>query len=327
MDSTLAVKLMQDQGIEVVCLNFFTAFCMCDGSKGCRKTAAVVSEQFGTQLKVINVSEEYMDIVKSPAHGYGKNLNPCIDCRIFMLKKAGEFMRQIGAKFIITGEVLGQRPMSQNRRAMEIIEKESGLEDLIVRPLSAQYFSPSLPEREGWINRENLLSIKGRSRKKQYDLTEKLRVSGFACPAGGCLLTDRKFSSVVQDLVVSDMLTPANVNMAKHGRYFKMDRFFKLFVGRNEAENIWLKKGAREGDLYLETVDKGPAAVGRGEASEAIIRESLDIVAYYCKSDEAKINFSVLPGDTSCRIIRDKLTEQNLADYRVSETVRKKKNI
>ncbi|MBA3065598.1 hypothetical protein FP828_03810 [bacterium] len=325
LDSSLAVKLMLNEGIEVICVNFFTSFCMCDGSKGCRKSAAVVSENFRTELKIVNVSEEFLDIVKNPVHGYGKHLNPCIDCRIFMLKKAGEFMRQIGAKFIITGEVLGQRPMSQNRKAMEVIEKESGLEGFIVRPLSAKFFPPSLPEREGWINRAMLLGIKGRSRKKQYDLTEKLRVSGFACPAGGCLLTDRNFSLIVNDLINSDMLTVPNINLAKNGRYFSIGRFFKLFVGRNERENIILKKFARKGDLFLESESKGPVAVGRGELNNENIQYALNIVASYCKNEEAKISFSVLPGETSYRIIRDKLTEQNLADCRVPEKGREGK--
>ena len=318
LDSSLAVRIMLDEGIEVVCVNFFTSFCQCGGKEGCGKSAAAVSENFRTKLKIINVSEEFLEIVKKPVYGYGRHLNPCIDCRIFMLKKAGEFMRKIGAKFIITGEVLGQRPMSQNRQAMEIIEKASGLENLIVRPLSAKYFPPSIPEKEGWIKRENLFDIRGRSRKTQYNLTEKLKVSGYACPSGGCLLTDEAFSEVVKDLMVSDMLTVPNINLAKNGRYFRIGKFFKLFVGRNEQENTRLKKFLRRGDLFFEAQSKGPAAVGRGKFSENCVETALGIVSHYCKDRDVRINFGVYPEEAKSAAAGKSLKEEELLNYRVN---------
>jgi len=194
LDSSLAVEIISNLGIEVVAVNFVTPFCLCDGKRGCRKKSVLISKRLNIDLKIFNIAEDFLEVLKKPRYGYGKNLNPCIDCRILMLRKAKEIMNELGASFIITGEVLGQRPMSQNRKAMEIIEKASGLEGLIVRPLCAKLLPASIPEREGWINRDDLLNITGRSRKKQFELVRKFNISDHACPAGGCLLTDPGFS-------------------------------------------------------------------------------------------------------------------------------------
>ncbi|MCJ7704102.1 MAG: thiamine biosynthesis protein, partial [Desulfobacterales bacterium] len=165
LDSTLAARLVLDQGIELEALNFMTVFCTCTNKGATCLASQKAVETLGIPLRVFNVSEEYLNVVRNPKHGYGSNMNPCIDCRIFMLKKAKVYMEESGASFIVTGEVLGQRPMSQRRDAMRLIEKEAGLEGLILRPLSAQFLPVTLPEREGWIDREKLLNIQGRSRK------------------------------------------------------------------------------------------------------------------------------------------------------------------
>ncbi|MDI6641651.1 MAG: tRNA 4-thiouridine(8) synthase ThiI, partial [Elusimicrobiota bacterium] len=184
---------------------------------------------------------------------------------IFMLKKAKEFMNEIGASFIITGEVLGQRPMSQNIKAMKIIEKESGLEGLIVRPLSAKLLPESIPEKQGWVKRDSLLDIVGRSRKKQFNLAREFDISDYACPAGGCLLTDPYFSLIIKDLLRSDMLNIDNINLVKNGRYHRITDSLKLIVGRNQEENQILMSLSKERDLIIEPESKGPIAIGRGE--------------------------------------------------------------
>ena len=183
LDSTLAVKLMLNQDIEVMVLNFITPFCTCT-KKGCKHEASRIANEFGIVIKVIAAGDDYIKVVRNPKHGYGKNMNPCIDCRTFMLKKAKEYMEEIGASFLFTGEVLGQHPMSQRREAMTLIEKEAGLEGLILRPLSAQFLEPTIPEKEGLIDREKLLGIRGRLRKPQMELTEELGIKDYQCPAG-----------------------------------------------------------------------------------------------------------------------------------------------
>src|SRR6266567_8847193 len=171
LDSTLAVKVMLDQGIAVEALNFTSPFCTCTGKNaGCKSEAVRVASEFNIPIKVVHKGVEYLEIVRNPRHGYGKGMNPCIDCRIFLLRKAKEYMAECGADFVITGEVLGQRPMSQRRDTLNVIERESGLEGLLLRPLSARHFEPTIPEKEGWVDRDKLLAIEGRSRKKQMNL-------------------------------------------------------------------------------------------------------------------------------------------------------------
>ena len=192
LDSTLAVKLMIDQGIEVTAVHFTSVFCNCSPkTAGCKMHARKVAEEFAVPIHVIHKGMDYIKMVENPPHGHGSAMNACIDCRIYMLRKVKEMMPELGASFVITGEVLGQRPMSQQRHTIRLIEKESGLQDLILRPLSAQHFAPTLPEREGIVDRDKLLNISGRGRKEQFALADDLGVKDYPCPAGGCLLTDK----------------------------------------------------------------------------------------------------------------------------------------
>ena len=171
LDSSLAVKMMIDQGIAVTAIHFTSPFCNCTSKNaGCKNQAVKVAREFGVPIRVIHKGMDYMRMVQDPPHGHGRGMNPCIDCRIYMLRKVKEMMAGSGASFVITGEVLGQRPMSQHRAAIRLIEKESGLEGLILRPLSAQHFPPTIPEWEGIVDRQRLLSFSGRSRKPQIDL-------------------------------------------------------------------------------------------------------------------------------------------------------------
>jgi len=202
LDSTLAARVVIDQGIELEALNFMTVFCNCTNKGETCLASQKAVDALGIPLKVFNVSEEYLNVVKGPKHGYGRNMNPCIDCRIFMLKRAKAYMEGSGASFLVTGEVLGQRPMSQRRDAMRLIEKEGGLDGLILRPLSAKFLPPTIPEKEGWVDREKLLAIQGRSRKPQIRLAEAFGIRDYPCPAGGCLLTDPQFAKRMKDLIV-----------------------------------------------------------------------------------------------------------------------------
>ncbi|MFN7170178.1 MAG: hypothetical protein ACK4NT_02910, partial [Candidatus Omnitrophota bacterium] len=212
LDSTLATKLVYDLGIELEAIYFYTIFCTCNrGGNGCGFYARNITRQLNIPLKMVNTTEEYLKIVRSPKFGYGSNLNPCIDCRIFIFKKAKEYMREREAKFIVTGEVLGERPMSQNLRSLKLIEKEAGLEGLVLRPLSARLLEPTIPEKEGWVEREKLLNLQGRSRKPQMRLAKEWGINDYPCPAGGCLLTDPIFSQRVKDLLEHDELDLENV--------------------------------------------------------------------------------------------------------------------
>jgi tRNA U34 2-thiouridine synthase MnmA/TrmU len=268
LDSTLAAKLVLEQGIELEALNFLTVFCTCTNRGETCLASQKAVDALGIPLKVFNVSEEYLDVVKHPKHGYGSNMNPCIDCRIFMMKKAKAYMEEAGASFIVTGEVLGERPMSQRRDAMRLIEKEAGLDGLVLRPLSAKLLSASIPEKEGWVDREKLLKIQGRSRKPQIQLADHFGIRDYPCPAGGCLLTDPGFAQRMRDLnrYHPDFLLN-DVHLLKMGRHFRLSPHLKLVVGRNEEENQKIQTFSQEGDFLLKVSRyPGPLSLLRGEA-------------------------------------------------------------
>lgn len=267
LDSALTVGLMLQQGIEVKAINFVTSFCTCIRADGYRYKVEILADKLGVKLKMIDIFEEIMEIIKHPKHGYGRNMNPCIDCHTLMIKKAKEYMLKTGASFIATGEVLRQRPMSQHLRAMELIEKESGLEGLLVRPLSAKLLKPTIPEQNGWIDREKLLDISGRSRKHQIALAKELNIDGYSSPAGGCLLTDPIFAKKIRDLLA---YTPDpswnDIQLLKLGRHFRLSDKLKIIVARNDEENKRLLNLFEDGDTMLMVANqKGPLSVCRGE--------------------------------------------------------------
>lgn len=293
LDSTLATKLIIEQGIEVRALNTRTPFCTCDKKRpkdaGCRHEAAYVAGQLGVDLKIVNVSNEMLEILKHPRHGFGSNMNPCIDCRILSFKKARDYMLEIGASFIITGEVLGQRPMSQRRQMMDLIEREAGLEGLVLRPLSAKLFEPTIPETNGWVDREKLLAISGRSRKEQMALAAEFGINDYPCSAGGCLLTDKGFSQRIKDLLAHDELTLDNVELLKIGRHLRIDKA-KIVVGRNERENSLLEAFKKEGDYIFRPSEAlaGPTILVRGGLSDEKTEFVGGILASYCDLDTVK---------------------------------------
>jgi tRNA U34 2-thiouridine synthase MnmA/TrmU len=302
LDSTLAAKVVMEQGIELEALNFLTVFCTCTNRGETCLASQKAVENLGISLRVFNVSEEYLDVVKHPKHGYGSNMNPCIDCRIFMLKKAKTYMEGAGASFIITGEVLGQRPMSQRRDSMRLIEKEAGLEGFILRPLSAKLLPASIPEKEGWVDREKLLNMQGRSRKPQIRLADHFGIQDYPCPAGGCLLTDPGFAKRMKDLIDHNPNFSLNdVHLLKVGRHFRLSPKTKVIVGRNEEENRKIQTFSQEKDILLK-VSKfpGPLSLLRGKLEAEDIEKVAAITAHYSKAKglgEIEVTYQIVEED------------------------------
>lgn len=305
LDSTLAVKLMLNQGIEVIAVNFITPFCTCT-KKGCRHEASRIAEKFGVPIKIIPATDGYIRMIKNPKHGYGKNMNPCIDCRIFMLKKAKEYMKKTGASFIFTGEVLGQRPMSQMGRTLKLIEKEAGLEGLILRPLSAQFFEPTIPEKKGLVDRGELFSIKGRSRKPQMKLAETFSIKDYPCPAGGCRLTDPRFARRIKESFEHNEDSINDIVLLKYGRHFRFLSGAKVVVGRNEKENSIIGGLAKENDLLFEVMEYGsPTTLLRNSEQEDDIKTAASLCAGYSDGkNEEHLNVKIWSKKGQDRVIQ-----------------------
>jgi tRNA U34 2-thiouridine synthase MnmA/TrmU len=229
-------------------------------------------------------------------------MNPCIDCRILLFKKAKETMHREGASFVITGEVLGQRPMSQKLNTMRLIEKKAGLDGLVLRPLSAKVLKPTIPEKQGWILRDKLLALSGRGRREQISLAREFGINDYPCPSGGCLLTDPGFSKRLKDLMQHEQLNLDNIQLLKVGRHFRLSDTARLVVGRNEKENERLLNLARENDYLFFPNDglAGPTSLGRGKFSEELIKVSCAITSRYCDLDSI----------TSADIIYKKIPEK-----------------
>jgi tRNA-uridine 2-sulfurtransferase len=266
LDSTLAIKVMLEQGIEIEALHFTTVFCRCDGaSNSCGSHAISIANRFNIKMQTINYTSSIIESVKKPRYGYGSNMNPCIDCRINMLHMARLRMDETNSSFIITGEVLGQRPMSQHLAALRLIEKNTDLEGLILRPLSAKLLEPTIPEKNKWVDREKLLSISGRSRKEQISMATLFEIKDYPCPAGGCLLTDPIFAARIKDLLLHNPNFVLNdVLLLKIGRHFRFNKNVKLVVGRDEKENQVITNLAKPHDILLEIAEyPGPVSLIR----------------------------------------------------------------
>lgn len=324
LDSILAAKVVLEQGIELEAVNFLTVFCNCTGRKKTCLASKSAADQLGIKLKVFEVSREYFDILKKPKYGYGRNLNPCLDCRIFMFRKAASYMKETGASFVVTGEVLGERPMSQRMDALRIVERDSGLDGLILRPLSAKLLKPTIPEKNGLIDRERLLDIKGRSRKPQIQLAKELGIRDYPCPAGGCLLTDPGFANRMRDLMKHKPdFAITDVQFLKVGRYFRMEADARLIVGRNEDENRRLLDLAADGDHCFRPIGiKGPVGIGRGLFGRESLLSASRIVARYSDSEDfsvrpLRIAYKKFPGDKDGFIEAFPFKEEELAKLRI----------
>jgi tRNA U34 2-thiouridine synthase MnmA/TrmU len=284
LDSSLAVAVCRELGIEVVGLYFENVFHA--GSRGDASFAARSAQALGIEMVVRDSSPMLMQAVRNPKFGYGRHLNPCMDCREHMMKVARSLLDELGASFIVSGEVLGQRPMSQRRDAMKRIEREAGVEGLVLRPLSARVLPESVPEREGWVDREKLLAIRGRSRRPQYELAEKLGVTVFSSPAGGCLLTDPGFSARLQDLL--DHCPDFDENDAellKSGRHFRLSPECRAAVGRDQEDNSRIEALARTADVVVEVAaGHSPTTLVRGRVDEDALRTAAALTVRYSKS-------------------------------------------
>lgn len=310
LDSQLAVKLIQEQGIEVIALNFTNPFF--GGSSAVKKAA----ENLGIPLHSIDFSEQYLPLLKNPRYGFGKNLNPCIDCHGLMLKLAGQYMEQIGADFIITGEVLKQRPKSQHRDALHIVEKLSGYSGRILRPLSAQLLPPTEPELTGLVDRERLLALSGRTRKPQMELAKKYGVVDYPSPAGGCLLTLPSFSERLRKfLSLRPNPSALELERLKTGRHFFGPEGFYLIIGRKHEENLALHKSARPGELlFKESIHPGPTSLlsklNGSPVTENEMRLAAALTARYSDArslEEAKVK--CWEADSEPEILRVKPTD------------------
>jgi len=312
LDSLLAVKVLQEQGIYVEGINFYTGFCVeghthairkKDKQKPKRNNALWSAEQLGIKLHIIDIIEEYKDIVFNPKYGYGANLNPCLDCKIFMVKKAKEWMLANGFDFIITGEVVGQRPKSQRKDTMPVVQQDSGINDLLLRPLCAKNLPLTLPETEGWVDREKLYDFSGRNRKPQIALAKKFGFEDFAQPAGGCcFLTDEKYSVKLTDLWKSrgeKTYEIDDIMLLKVGRHIRPASHFKIIIAREEGEAKYLQGYKKQYDSLKTTSHSGPLALIDGSPTTDELELAARIVARYSKGrtdPEVELDFQIKSG-------------------------------
>ena len=314
LDSLLAARVIQQQGVHVEGINFFTGFCVeghthairkKDKAKPKRNNALWVAEQLGIKLHIIDIVEEYKDVVINPKHGYGANLNPCLDCKIFMVQKAHEWIQQKGFDFIITGEVIGQRPMSQRKETMPIISNESGADDLLLRPLCAKNLPATKPELEGWIKRDDMFGFSGRSRKPQIALAKQFGFDDYAQPAGGCcFLTDENYSVKLQDLWSNrgeKKYDLDDIMLLKVGRHIRPDKTYKLIISREEGETRFLS-GYKKQFQSIKTIShSGPIALIEGaQLDKEQIKLACSIIARFSKgknADQVELTYSAAGGE------------------------------
>ena len=300
LDSLLAARVVMEQGVHVEGINFFTGFCVeghthairgKDRARPKRNNALWVAEQLGIKLHIIDIIEEYKQVVINPKHGYGANLNPCLDCKIFMVSKAREWMDANGFDFIITGEVIGQRPKSQRRDTMPVVARDSGAGDRLVRPLSARNLPPSLPERVGWLDRDRLYGFSGRSRKPQMTLARQFGFEDYAQPAGGCcFLTDAQYAVKLADLWETRGKREYDfddIMLLKVGRHLRPRPHFKLIVGREEGENRFME-GYRQRFVHLIPLSHtGPLVLLDGEIDSDDLELAARLTARFSRGRDA----------------------------------------
>lgn len=283
LDSQLAIKMMQEQGFDVSAVAIKTPFCDFDCGRGCGFEIRERADDLDVNLKTVYLGDEYIEMLKHPKHGIGAGFNPCIDCRSMMFDAAKKHMEEIGAEFIISGEVLGQRPMSQHAPALRTIENESDLVGKIVRPLSAALLPETDPEKDGLIKRENLGMIRGRTRRGQLDMAKKYGIENPPNAGGGCLLTEPHFGIKAKDLFSHTKNPTINdIDLLKIGRHFRLDEETKFVVGRNKDENEMIKAIALPGDILLEAKDfVGPVSILRGSNAKQHLKFASSITLRY----------------------------------------------
>ncbi len=296
LDSTLALKTILNENIDVTVLHFTSPFCTCSSRKDvCHNEAERVAREMKVPIKIMVKGVDYVDVIRNPKYGHGKGINPCIDCRIYMLRRTKEYGDKIGAAFYFTGEVVGQRPMSQRINAMNIVEKESGMKGILLRPLSAHFFEPTIAEQKGWVNREHLLKISGRSRAPLCDLAESLNIADYPCPSGGCRLTDKIFAKKMKDLLDHQKtISYSDLKLLTVGRHFRLSKNAKLIIGRGEQENAFIGNWS-SGYMSLSPNFLGPDGIIIGKPTEDDLKKAAEIMVFYSKEkapSEALIKFS-----------------------------------
>lgn len=318
LDSTLAILVMLKQGVDVTAITFLNHFgCDISDKSSCSKDPFSASVKFGFKVKLSHLSDNFLEIVKNPKFGHGKNMNPCVDCRILMLKEAKELMNLMGADFIITGEVLGQRPMSQRRDCFPLMDREADVKRLVLRPLSAKRLPLTFPEETGLIDREQLYDFTGRSRKPQMALAEELGLTEYPAPAGGCLLTDPIYSYRLSDLLKH---TPdpeyKDINFLRIGRHFRFSADCKIIVGRNKEENEIISSMYDSEDYLLRVENIGsPLTVLRGMVTDSAVTAAASLCARYSDAKHLpEVNVSVLKkGQT--HYLKVQPAKDNTLDY------------
>ena len=320
LDSQLAVRMMQEQGFEVSAVAIKTPFCDFDCGRGCGFEIRERADDLGVDLKTVYLGDEYIEMLKNPKHGTGAGFNPCVDCRTMMFDAAKKHMEEIGAEFVISGEVLGQRPMSQHAPSLHTIEKESGLKGKIVRPLSGALLPPSDAEKSGLIRRGDLGMIKGRQRKVQLQMAREYGIEDPPNAGGGCLLTEPQFGVKARDLF-EHVETPSinEIDLLKIGRHFRLDEQTKFVVGRNKDENEMIRALALPADILLEARDHvGPVAILRGSNAAAHVAFAASVTLRYSDAPKAgRGAVKVLGGGTAREVEAEPAAEKDYVKLRM----------
>lgn len=299
LDSILSALMLQREGIDVTWVSFKTPFFSPDA-------AIKASDNTGIPLKIIDITDDYLTMLENPKAGYGKNMNPCMDCHVMMFSKAGEIMKQEGFDFLFSGEVAGQRPKSQNKNAMRYVEKNSGFAGFILRPLSAKILPRSIAEKQGLIDREKLCSISGRSRKIQLQMAKEFGVKDFPAPAGGCLLTDQNFSNRLKDLMSGNKKYEIReLYLLRHGRHIRLDGRTKAVVGRAEKDNDnILKYYQKDKDILIKHASlPGPAMLITSGAGGEMVKKAASICAGYTKTKPSDPAVMKIESFAGCEMI------------------------
>ncbi|NOZ24549.1 MAG: hypothetical protein GXO94_00405 [Nitrospirae bacterium] len=324
LDSTLAILVLLRLGVDVTAITFLTHFgCDITDSSSCSRDPMPAAKKFGFKVKLSHLADKFIEIVKNPAFGHGKNMNPCIDCRILMLREAKVFMDLIGADFLVTGEVLGQRPMSQRRECFPLVDREAGVEGLVLRPLSARLLPPTEPELKGLVDREALYGFRGRTRKPQMALAAELGLTDYPSPAGGCLLTEPSYAFRLRDLLSCNPSPELkDLHLLRVGRHFRRSPGCKIIVGRNKGENEKIVSLATAGDILVKVEGVGsPATIVTGRASDDDIMTAASLTARYSDAKHlpsVETTVWTIKGD-SYRLRCRPATEDLVERYRISE--------
>ena len=298
LDSLLTAKILMDMGIDVAGLHCILPYFPPDLNTENLKSS-ILAKQIGLKLVEYRCEEEYIEMLRKPYHGYGRGMNPCIDCKLFFIKKAAELMKKLNADFVATGEVVGQRPMSQLKHMLNHIEKESGLAGRLLRPLSAKLLKPTIVETDGRVNRDMLLDINGRGRKRQLELAEYYGITDFESPAGGCLFTDSHIASRIRDaFLYYTKITPLDLYLLRFGRHFRLNEKLKIIVARNQHESEQLEQYKMHADYFFLPDFPGPSVFVKGKIYETDKIKISGIISRYSKLSDPSKRIIIYAGDT-----------------------------